>query len=149
MPTATTQDLLNAMADQIRSVLVTVTDIDVQVEPYQVWDATPPTVDMWAGDTSRGSESQAFGGDGEFLFTVRARVPGNDPVANQALLNAFMDDVDPLSIADALEDEPTLGGIAASLDIPLESVTGIINFQYGTDVLPGRQFTCRVIRADS
>ena len=149
MPTATRQELLDAMADQIRAVLVTVTDIDVQVEPYQIADPTPPTVDMWPGDSARGSESQAFGADGEFLFTVRARVPGNDPVVNQALLNALMDDVDPLSIGDALYDEPTLGGIAASLDIPMESVTGLILYQYGADVLPGRQFTCRVIRADS
>lgn len=150
MPTTvTTQDLLDAMADQIRDAVDDVTDLDVQVEPYMVADATPPTIDMYPGDVARGTDSAAFGGDGEFLFTVRVRVSGNDAVANQALLNAFLDDVDPLSVGNALTDEPTLGGLAQSLDIPESSVTGLVLYPYGTDTLPGRQFTCTVIRADS
>ena len=150
MPTTvTTQDLLDAMADQIRDAIDDVTDIDVQVEPYWVADPSPPTIDMYAGDVARGSDFAAFGIRGEHVFTVRVRVPGNDSVANQALLNAFMDDVDPLSIGTALTDEPTLGGIAATLDIPEGSVTGLVMYQYGNEVLPGRQMTVNVVRADS
>ena len=147
MPAATTQDLLDAMADQIRDALDDVTDIDVQVEPYYVADPTPPTVDMFPGDVARGTEAAAFGVKGEFLFTVRARVPGNDAVANQALLNAFLDDIDPLSIALALEDDQTLGGLAS--DLECIDPTGLVLYSYGQEVLPGRQFTCRVIRAES
>ena len=82
MPSPTTQDLLDAMADAIRTGLSTVTDVDVQVEPYMVSDPSPPTIDMYPGDVARGTAAEAFGLNGEFLFTVRARVPGNDPVAN-------------------------------------------------------------------
>jgi hypothetical protein len=149
MPSPTTQDLLDAMADQIREAVVLVTDIDIQVEPYWIADPSPPTIDMYPGDVARGTEAQAFGTDGEFLFTVRVRVPANDPVENQATLNALMDDVDPLSVAAALEDEPTLGGLAMSLDIDAATVTGLTLYQYGSESLPGRQFTCRVIRGDS
>lgn len=147
MPTPTTQDLLDAMADQIRAGLAATTDIDVQVEPYRVADPSPPTVDMYPGDAARGTEAAAFGVKGEFLFTVRARVPGNDPAANQALLNALLDDVDPLSVPLALEDDITLGGLASSLECI--DPTGLVLYPYGQEVLPGRQFTCRVIRADS
>lgn len=149
MPTATTQDLLDAMADQIRDALDDVTDVDVQVEPYYVADPTPPCVDMYPGDAARGTDALAFGGDGEFLFTVRARVNANDAVANQALLNALLDDVDPLSIAAALYEDPSLGGLAQTLDVPESSVTGLVMYPYGQEALPGRQFTCRVVRADS
>ena len=147
MPSPTTQELLDAMADAIRTGLSTVTDVDVQVEPYMVADPSPPTIDMYPGDVARGTAAEAFGLNGEFLFTVRARVPGNDPVANQALLNAFLDDVDSLSVPNALEDDHTLGGLAASLDCI--DPTGLVLYPYGQEVLPGRQFTCRVIRADS
>lgn len=147
MPTTvTTQYLLNAMADQVRGVL-DASDLAVQVEPYMVADPTPPTVDMYPGDVARGTEAAAFGLKGEFLFTVRVRVPGNDPVENQAILNAMLDDVDPLSVPLALEDDRSLGGIATSLECV--DPTGIVLYTYGQDVLPGRQFTCRVIRADS
>lgn len=144
---ATTQELLDAMADQIRAALDDVDNLDVQVEPYMVADPTPPTVDMYPGDVARGAAAAAFGTKGEFLFTVRARVSGNDPLENQAILNALLDDVDPLSVALALEDDQTLGGIATAVECV--DPTGIVLYTYGSEVLPGRQLTCRVVRAES
>ena len=121
--------------------------MDVQVEPFHVADPSPPTVDMYPGDIARGTEAAAFDVDGEFLFTVRVRVPGNDVETNLRLLNAFLDDVDELSVPLALYDDPTLGGLATSLDCI--DPTGLVLYPYGGETLPGRQFTCKVIRADS
>jgi hypothetical protein len=144
---ATTQELLDAMADQIRTAFAAFSDLAVQVEPFHVADATPPTVDMYPGDVARGTEAAAFNVDGEFLFTVRVRVPGNDAEANMRLLNAFIDDIDALSIPLAILDDTTLGGLATSVDCI--DPTGLVLYPYGGEVLPGRQFTCKVIRADS
>jgi len=140
-------DLLDAMADQIRTALAAATDIDVQVEPRMIINPSPPTVDMYPGDLARGTEAAAFGVDGEFLFTVRARVNDNDHEANQDLLLAFMDDVNALSLAVALVDEPTLGGLATSLDCV--DPTGFVSYPFGNEALIGFQFTCKVIRSDS
>ena len=147
MPSPQNAELLDAMADQIRAAMVAVTDIDVQVEPRMVSAPSPPTIDMYPGDVSRGREASAFGLEGEHLFTVRARVNDNDVVANQDLLLAFMDDINDLSIAMALLDEPTLGGIASSLDCV--DPTGYVQYPFGGETLLGFQFTCKVIRADS
>jgi hypothetical protein len=148
MPTTVqNSDILDAMADQIRAAVVAVTDIDVQVEPRMVNSPTPPTIDMYPGDTSRGTESAAFGLEGEFLFTVRARVSGNDVDAQQDLLLAFMDDVNALSIPMALLEDTTLGGLVA--DLSVRDPTGFVLYPYGEQSLVGFQFTCVVIRGDS
>ncbi len=147
MTTVQNKHLLDAMADQIRTAVAAATDVDVQVEPRMVTNPSPPTVDMYPGDIARGTEAAAFGDDGEFLFTVRARVDTNDHEANQDLLLAFMDDVNELSLAIALVDEPTLGGLASSLDCV--DPTGYVQYPFGDLSLIGFQFTCKVIRADS
>ena len=125
--------------------------IAIQVEPRMVSAPSPPTIDMYPGDVSRGVDAASFGvdehGKGEFLFTVRARVNENDADANQDLLLAFMDDVNPLSIAAALDDDPTLGGLAHDLDCI--DPTGYVLYPFGGETLLGFQFTCRVLRADS
>lgn len=147
MPSAENAELLEQMADQIRAAMASVTDIDVQVEPRMVSDPTPPTIDMYPGDVSRGTEAAPFGEEGEHLFTVRARVNENDADANQDLLLAFMDDVNALSIAQALFDDPTLGGLANDLDCI--DPTGYVLYPYGGETLLGFQFTAKVIRAES
>jgi hypothetical protein len=148
VPTTTQNaDLLDAMADQIRTALASVTDVEVQVEPRMVSTPSPPTIDMYPGDVSRGTDAAAFGLEGEFLFTVRARVNENDADANQDLLLAFMDDVNALSVAMALVDEPTLGGLASDMDCI--NPTGYVLYPHGSETLLGFQFTARVIRSDS
>lgn len=149
MPTAENYDLLAAMADQIRAAIDDVTDVDVQVEPLMVLNPTPPCVDMWPGDTARDMPSAAFDDDGGFWFTIRARVSTADSVAGQLLLLALMDDVNPLSLGQALYDEPTLGGIAS--DLSITNQTGYVLFpDPGAEgTLLGAQWTVLVMRADS
>lgn len=147
MPSPQNAELLDAMAGQIRTAFASVADVDIQVEPRRVAACSPPTIDMYPGDVSRGTEAAAFGVNGEHLFTVRARVNENDEEANQDLLLAFMDDVNELSIALALLEDTTLGGIAVSLDCV--DPTGYVLYPSGTEEYLGFQFTCKVIRADS
>lgn len=148
MPTAENYEVATAMADQIRDTLesaLSSSNVDIQVEPMLLVEATPPTVDIWPGDIAQGTDTRAFGGRGELLFNVRCRVNPNDADANQRLLYAFQDDVSALSVAGALLDDPTLGGIAADVHVDEASVTGFL--LYGA--LVGFQFTAVVIRADS
>ena len=48
---------------------------------------------------------------------------------------------------DDVVDEPTLGGLATSLDCV--DPTGFVSYPFGNEALIGFQFTCKVIRADS
>jgi hypothetical protein len=145
--TATLAEVLDAMADQIRGVIDDVTDVAVQVEPRWVVNCTPPTIDMYPSDPSDEPELRAFGEPlGADLITVRARVELNDNTANQDLLLAFMDDTDPLSIARALDDDTTLGGVASSLDV--RSRSGYVRVLEGGDYL-GCLWQVVVIKARS
>lgn len=141
-------DLLDAMAAQIEETLGALIDTyQIQVVPRMVSSPTPPCIDMYPGDVSRGTDAAAFGANGEFLFTVRARVNDNDEDGQQDLLLAFMDDMNALSVPMALLDDTTLGGLATSLDC--RDPTGFVLYPLGTESLIGFQFTCMVIRADS
>ena len=142
-------EIMEAMADQIRSVIDDVTDVAVQVEPRMVLNPTPPTVDIYPGDSARDRESAAFGDDGGYLFTVRARVSTADQDAGQDLLLAFMDDEDPLCLGLALLGDDTLGGHAGKIDI--RDVSGYRLFEHpsGEGAFLGFQFTAIVLPAKS
>lgn len=114
MPTASLIDLLDEMADTLRTAVSDV-GFPVQVEPRYVINPTPPTLDIYPADPAREDSSAGFGSiAGEFVFTVRARVSG-DQDAEQDLLLAFMDEEDDLSVATALMDDQTLNGLASSV----------------------------------
>ena len=142
--TATVNELIDQMAAQVTTAMASVTDVDVQVVAFHLAEPSPPTVDMYVGDPGRGSEMAAFGEEGELLVTVRVRVPSNDPEQNQRHLNDFLDDTGDKSVALALMDDPTLNGLAQ--DIFCDNPTGLLMYPYGSELLPGRQFTCRVVR---
>jgi hypothetical protein len=125
---------MDALADQIRSVVDDVTDVEVQVEPRWVVNPTPPCIDIYPGDPSTDQELRAFTHvQGEPLITVRCRVGLTDNVAQQDLLLAFMDDEDALSITQAVAEDDTLGGVATSTD--LRSMTGFVRVLEGGDYL--------------
>ena len=93
MARATMAEIMEAMADQIREALLSVTDVAVQVEPRMVLNPSPPTIDIYPGDDSRDPSSAGFDDvAGGYFFTVRARVSTADETAGQDLLLAFMDD---------------------------------------------------------
>ena len=87
---------------------------------------------MYPGDVSRGTDAAAFGSlRGEFLFTVRVRVQTNDADANQELLLNMMDDINAFSVPMALVDDPTLGGLASTLDVI--DATGYVPYPFGEE----------------
>ena len=149
MPTAENVELLVEMADQIRAALDDVTDIAVQVEPLMVLNPTPPCIDMWPGDIARDQPTAAFNDDGGFNFTIRARVSTADSVAGQALLLAFMDDINALSVGQALYDDPTLNGLASDLSIVAQTGYELAPDLGGDGALLSCRWQILVLRADS
>jgi hypothetical protein len=150
MPRAGLVEIMDEMAAQIRGVLADVTDVAVQVEPRMILSPTPPSIDLYPGESSRDAASAAFDDvNGGYLFTVRARIDTRDNTAGQDLLLAFMDDTDDLCLALALLDDPTLNGLAASIDV--RDPTGYIVYPEptGEGAWLGFQFTALVIAAES
>jgi len=143
-------EIMEAMADQIREALLSVTDVAVQVEPRMVLNPSPPTIDIYPGDDARDPSSAGFDDvAGGYFFTVRARVSTADETAGQDLLLAFMDDENELCLAVALLDEPTLNGYATSLDV--RSLSGYRLFEHpsGEGAFLGFQFTALVLPGES
>jgi hypothetical protein len=143
-------EIMDAMAVQLRYVYVTANSVDVQVEPRLVVNPSPPTIDIYPGDLFRDRESAAFDDiSGGYRFTVRARVSTADSYAGQDLLLAFMDDTDPLCMAAALGDEPTLDGYVASLSV--EEPTGYVMYPDagGEGVLLGCQWPVLAVPGNS
>ena len=141
--------LMSQMADQIRNALSAVTDVDVQIEPRLVWNPTPPTIDLYPGDPFLDAELAGFGEPDQPVFTVRARVQTADTDAGQDLLVALMDPEDELSVSVALEDDPTLDGLAT--DIYVQGQAGWAQYPdvSGQGALLGYQWRVAVMNARS
>jgi hypothetical protein len=126
---STLREILEAAADQIRTVMAADSDWYVQVEPVMVLNPTPPVIDMYPADPSNDSASGSYGSTYEqiaegFWVNIRARVNPNDNVANQELLLELMDPASDTSVVQALYDDPTLGGVVA--DVNLDSTSGFV-----------------------
>jgi hypothetical protein len=143
---------LTTIADEMATIIraaVTGHGIDIEVSGRPVLNPTPPAIDIWPGDPSKGNEAAGFGDmAGEDMWTVRLRLAVNDYEANQDLLFNFMDQESDLCVPIALLDEPTLNGYATSLDV--RSFSGVVQFvdvngitthigcQWGFLVIPAR-----------
>lgn len=152
MATAGLIEILDEMAAQTASVIDAFVEFEVQTIGRMVINPTPPTIDMYPGDIARGLDSAAFGDTlGEYLITVRARVSMADQDAGQNFLLQLMDDADELNLIQALLIDPTLNGLAASLDA--RDPSGFREYLLpGVDprgALIGFQFTAHVIAAES
>jgi hypothetical protein len=152
MATGGLRDILEAMRVQIQAMVdgAAPSNIDVQVEKGIVVNPTPPTIDMYPGSLSRETDSAAFDDIyGGYLITVRARVATGDTDAGQDLLLRFMDDTDELSIAEALDADPTLNGWASSLTLRDPTGYTIFSDPGGEGALLGFSFTAVVLPAVS
>lgn len=150
MATAGLIEIMDEMAAQIRDTLDDVTDIAVQVEPRMVLSPTVPSIDIYPGDIGRDAESAAFDDlSGGYLFTVRARIDTTDHAAGQDLLLAFMDDTDALCLAQAIMDDTTLNGLAASVDVTGQTGYVVYPEPGGDGAWLGCQWTVLVIAGAS
>jgi hypothetical protein len=121
--------ILEAAADQIRETMVAEADWDIQVEPTMILNPTPPAIDMYPADPATSPDSGSMGDtyaqmDEGYWVNVRARVAPNDNIANQEVLLELLDADSDMSLVQALYDDPTLGGVAA--DVNLENTTGFV-----------------------
>jgi hypothetical protein len=147
---ATLAQLLTALADQIRDSLDDVTDVAVQVEDRMVISPSAPCVDVYPADPSADEQLGAFGDlIGGELITVRARVGTADTDAGQDLLLALMDDEDPLSILQAINDDRTLGGWAQDTHFRGRSGYTLFPDSGGEGVLLGCLWAVVAIKAQS
>jgi hypothetical protein len=142
------RDIVREMADQIRTV-VDSSAFPIQVEPQYVLTPTPLTIDIYPGEVSRDSATAAFGDDGGYLLTVRARINTPDYDSAYDVLLSLWDDDDPLCLALALLDAPTLNGYASSMDV--RDPTGLRAYETpsGEGAYLGFQFTALVLPAHS
>jgi len=143
------RDIVDALADQIRN---TVTDADfgVQVEPTYVLTPSPLTIDIYPGDPARDADTAGFDDvSGGYLLTVRARINTPDFDAAYDVLLSLMDDEDPMSLAAAVDDDPTLNGYASDTDV--RDFTGLRAYETpdGVSAYLGFQVTALVIPARS
>lgn len=141
------RDIVEALADQIRTT-VTDTDFPVQVEPQYVIVPTPLTIDIYPGDPARDADTAGFDEiSGAYVLTIRARINTPDFDAAYDVLLSLMDDSDPLSLAAAVFDDPTLGGFASSTDV--RDFTGLRAYETpdGTAGYLGFQVTALAIPA--
>ena len=118
------------------------TDIpDLQIFPYWLASATPPTIDIYPGDPFQGGLGFGNGG-AELFFTVRARVTTADSVAGQQLLYQILEP--DTGVTAALTADQTLGGVVDSLGIGEQGAPGISGLrEYVEDVaVNGRLLGC-------
>lgn len=144
------RDIIVELADQVRTVLVAVDDIPVQVEPQYVLNPSPLTVDLYPGDPHRETDAAGFDDiSGGYLITVRARINTPDFDAAYDVLLSLMDDMDDLSLAAAVLSDPTLNGYASSVDV--RDFTGLRAYEHpsGEGAHLGFQVTVLVLAGDS
>ena len=145
--------LMDAAMDQIQGALEPLLDdegVDSQYNSGRLnTPSVTPAIDIYPG-IGRDTDTRMFATDfdgGGYLYTVRARLSSNDYDANQRILYRLMDDADALCIAQALDSDPTLGGLASSLDCTDPS--GEVVFQDPGGNYYGFSFTLRVLAAFS
>jgi hypothetical protein len=133
-------EILDSMADAIRTILDTSTDWDFQVEPRLVLSPTPPAIDIYPGDPASDQETESMGAthadiNAGYMVNVRARIAPNDHEAGQEVLLVLSDPEDDLCLVQALYDDPTLGGRVADISLVAES-----GFTVFTDIDPTKVY---------
>jgi hypothetical protein len=119
------------------------TDIpDLQLYPYWLASATPPTIDVYQGDPFMGGLGFGNGGGAEMFFTVRARVTTADSVAGQQLLDEIMEPDS--GVWAALTADQTLGGVVDSVAVGEEGTSGVSGMREYVEDVPvnGRLLGC-------
>ncbi len=138
-------DVMDALADAL-------TDLPGcdQIVPRLNTKPNGACIDIYpATDSLEEVDERGFEGSGAFVLTVRARVDLGDTDAAQDILLEWMDHTNPYGVAAFLEDDPTLNGVASSVDAGAAS--GFVQFidPNGAVSRLGAQWTVRVLPAHS
>lgn len=106
-------------------------------------DATPLAIDIYPGEPLGDDDPRGFGDPhGGYNLTVRARCGAADHVAAQDSLLDLMDWDE--GLAQALEDDQTLNGLASSVSVT--GPTGLRPYRgTGSEVLIGCEWSVKVL----
>jgi hypothetical protein len=88
---------------------------DLQIYPYWLASATPPTIDIYPSDPFQIGMGFGPRGGWEMFFTVRARVTTADSDAGQQLLYQMLEPE--TGVVAALVADQTLGGVVDTLGL--------------------------------
>ena len=104
--------------------------IDAEIEARLVMSPSEAVVlDVYPAAPSRDSEAAAFGDlSGFYVVTVRARVTVTDDANAQDILVDMIDDDHDLSVAAAVESDPSLNGYATQVVVDPDSFSGLLEF---------------------
>lgn len=127
------RDAVSALADVLRDEIggeLADDGIDAIVEPRLVSSPSESVVlDVYPGSSARVSDSAAMGDiSGFYVLTVRVRVTQTDNDNMQDILLDMLDDEHALSIAAAIESDPTLNGYAYGVTVDPDGVSGLLEF---------------------
>jgi hypothetical protein len=135
--------IMDAIAGQITSQLAgTASPLieDLQVEPRMVWNPTPPAIG------SPFQEQIGMGhGNNEVFITVRARVATPDHEGAQDLLLSMMDPTATTSVAQAITEDETLGGVVEFVGVEPPTEFGAYTDPGGQGALLGCTWRVRVM----
>ena len=115
---------------------------DLQIYPYWLASATPPTIDIYPGDPFMDGLGFGRNGGADMFFTVRARVTTADSTAGQQLLYQILEPE--TGVTAVLTADQTLGGVVDSVAIGDEGSAGVSGLrEYVEDVaVNGRLLGC-------
>lgn len=113
----TTENLADAIAGQLDTVLNMATSMAIHVEPIPFATAETPYIDIFHSSTHNLIPDAAMFGDllGPVPFIIRAVVSPADVEAGSRLLYQLVDDSHALSIVAALDSDPSFGGVATGV----------------------------------
>jgi len=129
--------LLRNILDELAQVLreevggpLSTDGIDAEIEARLVMSPSEAVVlDVYPSAPSRDSEAAAFGDlSGFYVVTVRARVTVTDDANAQDILVDMIDDEHDLSVAAAVESDPSLNGYATQVAVDPDSFSGLLEF---------------------
>jgi len=129
--------LLRNILDELAQVLreevggpLSTDGIDAEIEARLVMSPSEAVVlDVYPSAPSRDSEAAAFGDlSGFYVVTVRARVTVTDDANAQDILVDMIDDEHDLSVAAAVESDPSLNGYATQVVVDPDSFSGLLEF---------------------
>jgi hypothetical protein len=139
--------IMDALAVQLTSQLAgTASPLieDLQVESRMVWNPTPPAIDMYPASPFQ--EQIGMGhGNNEVFITVRARVATPDHEGAQDLLLAMMDPAATTSVAQAITEDETLGGVVEFVGVEPPTEFGAYTDPGGQGALLGCTWRVRVM----
>jgi hypothetical protein len=139
--------IMDALAVQLTSQLAgTASPLieDLQVESRMVWNPTPPAIDMYPASPFQ--EQIGMGhGNNEVFITVRARVATPDHEGAQDLLLQMMDPAATTSVAQAITEDETLGGVVEFAGVEPPTEFGAYTDPGGAGALLGCTWRVRVM----